>query len=87
MTKGSDHDHLYRISLNGEDRKCHDCNWTQHEAVWILAETQEEALKIYSEGKGLCGACMCEVIEDCEISTPRELLHDDQRPMRLLQQI
>ncbi len=48
----------------GEHEKCGGCNW-KVDKVFLMGETQEDANEAYKENdRGLCGACMCELLRD-----------------------
>ena len=73
----SNHDRLHKLGVRKSGAECAQCSRKLDDAIWVLAETREKALNLYHEGSGLCGDCMCDCIEDCEITTPRELLIDN----------
>lgn len=43
--------------------RCGHCNWKQS-TLWVLAANKDEADLARAEGSGLCGNCMCELIDD-----------------------
>jgi ribosomal protein L34E len=53
---------LYAVNKNNEEEKCLECNW-ESSVVYLLADSQEEADKIYTEyGGGFCGECIAEML-------------------------
>jgi len=51
-----------KIFKVGEDEKCGCCNWRVAN-VYLIAETREEAEKLYKENnRGLCADCLVELI-------------------------
>lgn len=70
---------LFEVGRDEETKRCGCCNWTVSK-VYLLAESQEEADKLYQEyGKedgeprGLCGDCMCQMLVEIGYEIENEL--------------
>jgi len=48
-----------------EDLKCGGCNW-RVSCLYVLADNEEEAKKLFEEGEALCASCMCDMLVEEE---------------------
>ena len=48
-----------------EDLKCGGCNW-RVSCLYVLADSEEEARKLFEEGEALCASCMCDMLAEEE---------------------
>jgi hypothetical protein len=61
---------MFEVDRDNERKKCGCCNWEVRK-VYLLAETREEADRLFKESgeedddpRGLCGECMCEMLTE-----------------------
>lgn len=55
---------MFEVDRESERKKCGCCNWKVAK-VYLMADSQEEAEKAWSENeRGLCGDCMGELLVD-----------------------
>jgi hypothetical protein len=61
---------MFEVGKDEEEKKCGSCNWKVAK-VYLMAESQEAADKLYEESgeedgdpRGLCGDCMCEMLAE-----------------------
>jgi hypothetical protein len=61
-----------KVFVVGQDENCGFCNW-KTQTLYLLADTEEQAQKIYSENeRGLCADCLMQDISggDYDIVKP-----------------
>ena len=69
---------MFEVDRESEYKKCGCCNWEVRK-VYLMAETQEEADKLFNESgiedgdpRGLCGDCMCEMLAEAGYTIDNE---------------
>lgn len=70
---------LYVVNRNKEEEKCSGCNW-ESSVVYLMADSQEEANKLYKEYEGgLCSECIADMLvqEGYEITNKTEMIKNE----------
>jgi len=69
---------MFEVGRDEEEKKCGSCNWKVAK-VYLLAESQEEADKLYEESgeedgepRDLCGDCMYEMLVETSYTIDNE---------------
>lgn len=73
---------MFEVGRENEYKKCGCCNWEVRK-VYLMAETQKEADKLFAESgiedgdpRALCGDCMCGMLMEMGYTIETESLNE-----------